>query len=356
MAKLQQSDELLYAAMLADLSNVFYQTTDSNEWQVYQQIRQPHTAETSQERIQKIKDQLQFLISLGSCTYEGKVKGGENLFSQGIFAGSKASYYLTHPEECKDRYELQKWLLSDVENKLFNFWHQLDDPGLRDVYQCSFPPIRVNQLIYVPKVAEQITIQNVTEVNQISVTYGTRKASMEADQFENVEFDELNMANYLKQKPLLNHKSEMYDAEAHVRVRLLYSKEVQIEFDKQFQSRVKEDKKAALLKASTYTDKIEKVKSKFSSIFDSEEPPFDKFMKQSRDFIGQPTIGSNMSKFRRKGVVMLHIHGGGFVAMSSASHQNYTRAWANVLDIPIFSVDYRLSPQSAFPDALNDCW
>ena len=53
---------------------------------------------------------------------------------------------------------------------------------------------------------------------------------------------------------------------------------------------------------------------------------------------------------------MLHIHGGGFVAMSSASHQNYTRVWANILDIPIFSVDYRLSPESAFPDALNDCW
>ena len=30
--------------------------------------------------------------------------------------------------------------------------------------------------------------------------------------------------------------------------------------------------------------------------------------------------------------------------------------WANVLDIPVFSVDYRLSPKSSFPDALNDCW
>jgi len=30
--------------------------------------------------------------------------------------------------------------------------------------------------------------------------------------------------------------------------------------------------------------------------------------------------------------------------------------WANQLDIPVFSVDYRLSPLSHFPDALNDCW
>jgi hormone-sensitive lipase len=26
------------------------------------------------------------------------------------------------------------------------------------------------------------------------------------------------------------------------------------------------------------------------------------------------------------------------------------------LEIPVFSVDYRLSPASRFPDALNDCW
>ena len=42
--------------------------------------------------------------------------------------------------------------------------------------------------------------------------------------------------------------------------------------------------------------------------------------------------------------------------MSSGSHQNYTRLWANDLNIPIFSIDYRLAPNSPFPDALNDCW
>lgn len=52
---------------------------------------------------------------------------------------------------------------------------------------------------------------------------------------------------------------------------------------------------------------------------------------------------------------MVHIHGGGFVAMSSFSMQNHTRQWANALGIPIFSIDYRLTPQSSFPDALDDC-
>jgi hormone-sensitive lipase len=42
---------------------------------------------------------------------------------------------------------------------------------------------------------------------------------------------------------------------------------------------------------------------------------------------------------------VIHVHGGGFVAMSSASHQCYTRLWADSLGVPIFSIDYRLAPK-----------
>lgn len=54
--------------------------------------------------------------------------------------------------------------------------------------------------------------------------------------------------------------------------------------------------------------------------------------------------------------LIFHIHGGGFVSMSSASHQVYTRSWAKKLDVPVFSVDYRLAPDNPYPDALDDVW
>lgn len=54
--------------------------------------------------------------------------------------------------------------------------------------------------------------------------------------------------------------------------------------------------------------------------------------------------------------LIIHIHGGGFVSMSSGSHQIYTRKWANMLDAPIFSLDYRLAPKDPYPKALDDCW
>jgi len=54
--------------------------------------------------------------------------------------------------------------------------------------------------------------------------------------------------------------------------------------------------------------------------------------------------------------IIIHIHGGGFVAMSSFSHQSYTRQWANTVRKPIFSIDYRLAPKDPYPAALDDCW
>ncbi|CAD8072658.1 unnamed protein product [Paramecium sonneborni] len=54
--------------------------------------------------------------------------------------------------------------------------------------------------------------------------------------------------------------------------------------------------------------------------------------------------------------IIIHIHGGGFVAMSSRSHQTYTRKWANNLRVPVFSIDYKMAPDHPYPEGLDDCW
>ncbi|VDD95568.1 unnamed protein product [Enterobius vermicularis] len=47
--------------------------------------------------------------------------------------------------------------------------------------------------------------------------------------------------------------------------------------------------------------------------------------------------------------LLLHCHGGGFVATSSKSHETYLRSWAKSLDCTIVSVDYSLAPEDPFP-------
>lgn len=59
--------------------------------------------------------------------------------------------------------------------------------------------------------------------------------------------------------------------------------------------------------------------------------------------------------------LIIHCHGGGFVAQSSASHQMYLNFWANDLGIPILSVDYTLAPECHFPRQQEElffayCW
>ena len=67
-------------------------------------------------------------------------------------------------------------------------------------------------------------------------------------------------------------------------------------------------------------------------------------------------IKKNEANKGKKKTILIHVHGGGFVAMSPKSHENYTLKWANYLKIPIFSIDYRLSPGVAFPKSLDDVY
>jgi hormone-sensitive lipase len=65
---------------------------------------------------------------------------------------------------------------------------------------------------------------------------------------------------------------------------------------------------------------------------------------------------SNISTQNSMEKIIIHIHGGGFISMSSGSHQIYTRKWANSLKVPIFSIDYGLAPKHAYPKAFDDCF
>ncbi|CRL00605.1 CLUMA_CG013865, isoform A [Clunio marinus] len=59
--------------------------------------------------------------------------------------------------------------------------------------------------------------------------------------------------------------------------------------------------------------------------------------------------------------LIFHVHGGGWAAQTSKSHETYLREWASKLDVPILSVDYSLAPEAPFPRAIEEifyayCW
>lgn len=66
------------------------------------------------------------------------------------------------------------------------------------------------------------------------VKYGVWKQIVEADDFfEQVEEgDETDISSMLKKRALLNHKSEMYDEDHHIRVRVLSAHNLPVDFNK----------------------------------------------------------------------------------------------------------------------------
>ncbi|KAG1947524.1 hormone-sensitive lipase isoform X2 [Pimephales promelas] len=54
--------------------------------------------------------------------------------------------------------------------------------------------------------------------------------------------------------------------------------------------------------------------------------------------------------------LVLHFHGGGFVAQTSKSHEPYLKSWSQDLNAPVLSVDYSLAPEAPFPRALEECF
>ena len=64
---------------------------------------------------------------------------------------------------------------------------------------------------------------------------------------------------------------------------------------------------------------------------------------------------SNMgSKVYEK--LIIHVHGGGYIAKNTYSYQSYTRKWASELDAPVFSIEYSLAPEHPFPRGIDDVW
>ena len=53
---------------------------------------------------------------------------------------------------------------------------------------------------------------------------------------------------------------------------------------------------------------------------------------------------------------ILYIHGGGFVVGSLDSHDAICAELADAAGAELVSVDYRLSPEHAWPAAFDDCW
>ena len=78
------------------------------------------------------------------------------------------------------------------------------------------------------------------------------------------------------------------------------------------------------------------------------------FCKQKIPIRVKTKVHRILRPFNLFNTIIIHIHGGGFIASSSGTHQHYLRKWAIMLGFPLFSIDYRLAPMWQYPAPLDD--
>ena len=87
--------------------------------------------------------------------------------------------------------------------------------------------------------------------------------------------------------------------------------------------------------------------------FRSEEEIKDELQERSEVLIGS---FDSLDDNEDDEAIVIHVHGGGFISMSSSASRVYISRWIKKLKIVHFSIDYRLSPKNKYPDALDDVW
>jgi acetyl esterase/lipase len=72
--------------------------------------------------------------------------------------------------------------------------------------------------------------------------------------------------------------------------------------------------------------------------------------------IRKPFFMSHSNITKESDGLIFHLHGGGFLAMSSFSHETYLRSWAIETGLSIISVDYTNTPKQHYPVQVEECY
>ena len=204
-----------------------------------------------------------------------------------------------------------------------------DNKYIVSAYQLQLASVELNEIIYLPKMESSLTsewMKDLYSLDAIAKVEEYKEYPLQKDWYE---------AEHTERETSQFYQGIVHDPNNFVQVRLLSKINLPFDFNKHQWRKVK-------------TDSI------------STEYPHVPSMINDLNFFIDAHLNKNVKhkieKWNPITKIVIHIHGGGFITMSSGSHQVYTRTWANKLGIPIFSIDYRLSPEYRYPAAIDDVW
>lgn len=299
----------LIQAFMVEEFDLFNQSVKSDSWQKINNNSQVISLYSQKSMRLKIKRIFDMLI-LGSAFVS---KGNE--IEEGLLRTLGTGYFMSYFFFSKKRAEKQA--------KIFNtspklsvakqVWSLLDNKGISLALKLTLPSIKFSEFYLFKKTAECISFKYLEALRlKMDFSINENKSNYNCLKFK-INLNDKNISK-LSGRDLLIKESDPHDSEKYVKVKIIHNNYIQTEYD------------------------IENSNNIFKSFLSC--------------FAGNHHEKKNYTR----NSLIIHIHGGGFVAMSASSHETYLRKWSKKLEIPIISIDYRLAPENPYPDALDDVY
>ena len=281
--------------------DIFNLPENSEEWKKFKNFyerRVIYSRNFLKKKLQQVFD----MIILGNAS----VSKGHNQFDSKYLKILGSGWYMAYFFFNKKQASIQSIKFSinpnfDVAHKI---WNMLDSKGIKDLLKLTLPRIKYSKRWYLKKTEEEITFEKIKNLNEQCLNFEAISTTIKNSTNFQEKLDTKSSHEDLDN--LILRKIQPIDSNNYVKIRIISHKDFYVPVEKTFLS----------------------------------------------NFFSCYSIEKNFSRDS----LIIHIHGGGFIAMSASSHENYTRKWAEKLQVPIFSIDYRLAPDYPYPNALDDVY
>ena len=210
--------------------------------------------------------------------------------------------------------ESKRYLINPETKALLTICNMIDNPIFLDFTKIVLPYVKYDDTFYIKRTQKEIDIQLIEELCKLTKNFDPLNEE-ENIKIKKIFMGENNDNKYIKNDlPLIKEKNDKSRTDDnYVKIKVYCYKKLEPNIDKKTEFEINNNQDN----------------------------------KENKDI--------PKCELKRK-TIIFHVHGGGFVAMSPNSHENYILKWAKELKVPIFSIDYRLSPEVAFPKALDDVY
>ena len=298
-----------------DYENIFNKKeNDSPEWKCIKQhcLRIiPYKKEVLDKSFNRFLD----YIKIGYASISKAQSNNQNKFKMYTSFGMYGTLFFFSKSRALT--ESNNFLMNPQPDALLTIWNILDNSIIYQLTKIVMPSIKFKNTFYIKRTQKEIDIKLIEELCKKTQNYNI----LDEEENKNIHDLFLGSDNNLNDNlPLIKEKNKDNKTdENYIKIKVYYYEKLKLN--------------SKIINESDVQNNIDNNKNVNKNVNENAN-----------------------KKDEKKKTILIHVHGGGFVAMSPKSHENYTLKWANKLKIPIFSIDYRLSPGVAFPKSLDDVY